>query len=716
MQRLLTLKNGQTLRYGMWAWILLALFSGMSIPVSGQDVSPVADTAQQVVDYPASFFDRYQPNTALEMVRQLPGFQLDDGDGSRGFASSAGNLLINGRRPSAKQDLPSATLARIPASQVERIELLRGQAQGIDLQGQSVLANVYLRTDIPATYRWELWALRNNAAPFKPGGSISMSDRWGEVDFNTGIDVERDTSGWKGTESRYDGNGVLLETGPSDSAERGYRINSLNLNAATWIGENFVQFNSRLTKNKTTYKRPATSVSQLPGNRIREVFVETTNENFEYELGADAERSLSDSLVGKLIVLYIDDDGNSDSSQVNTDSVLGQTLFRLAVTDTVRKEQITRLEFDWVGLEDHAVQLNLERAYNVLDRGLVQIDDRGLGPVQVDVPGANSRVEEVRWDLLLQDTWSLGNLTLDLGLGAEASTLSQTGDAELERDFTFLKPLAVLGYAPGQGNQTRFRIAREVSQLNLGDFVSAIVLEDDDVATGNPNIRPETTWTAELSHEQRFGREVVIKLTGFHHWITDVLDLLPLSSTVEAPGNIGDGRRWGLELESSFPLEWLGLRGAKIDLSALWQDSIVTDPVTGLDRRLSGDGGGTGYRLLETLNGNMEYHLRADFRQDFEDARVAWGWTVADRGDRPLYRVNELDVYNEGAAINIFVETTRWFGVKVRVLMENALSYRQNRERTLFVGERDLSAVDAIIIRDRRHDIGRVGLYLNGNF
>ena len=702
------------LRY-TW-WLLVILFSAVSAVVSGQEAPLTVDTTQQLVQYPAAFFDRYQPNNALDMVRQIPGFQLDDGDGTRGFASATGNLLINGRRPSAKQDIPSATLARIPASQVERIELIRGQAQGVDMQGHAVLANVVLRTDIPASVRWELWGQYNIPAPFKPGGSISMSDRWGEIDFNVGIDAERDTSGWDGTESRLDANRVLLETGPADSVEKGYRLNSLNLNTSTWMGENFVQFNSRLTVNETTYLRPSSSVSQAPGNRTRDIFVDTTNNNLEYELGADVERILTGKLIGKLILLYISDDATSYSTQENTDSILGRTLFRDADTDTTREELITRAEFDWSGINEHVVQLNLERAYNVLDRSLIQTDDRGRGPVPVDVPGANSRVNEVRWDLLLQDTWSLGSFEMDLGLGAETSTLSQSGDSELERDFSFLKPVAIVSYSEEGGSQSRFKIEREVAQLNLADFVSAIVFEDDDIVSGNPKIRPETTWIAEASHEQRFGKERVVKLTAFHHWIKDVLDLLPLSASVEAPGNIGDGRRWGVEIETSFPLEWLGLQGAKLDLSALRQESRATDPVTGQKRRLSGDGGGTGYRTLENLNTNIDYHYRIDFRQDFEEARVAWGWTVADRGERPLYKVNEFDVYNEGAAVDAFVETTRWFDIKIRILMENMLSYRQHRERTLYVGERDLSAVNSIIVRDRRHDISRIALYLNGNF
>ena len=686
----------------------------MSVPLAASEHD--MDSAIETVEYSASFFSRYQPNTALDIVRQVPGFVLDDGDGTRGMASSGGNLLINGRRPSAKQDLSSAVLARIPASQVERIELIRGQAKGIDFQGQSVLANVYLRTDIPATVRWELWGQYNESAPFKPGGNISMSDRWGDVDVNLGLDMERDTSGWKGTESEFDGNGVLLERGPYNSTEKGFRLNSASLNASTWMGENFVQLNSRLTINDTHYFRPNGRIALAPGGRTTEEIINLDSQNLEFELGADVERAIMEDVVGKLIVLYNNDDSDSLSTQDVTDEFGGLILFREADTKTDRQEQITRLEFDWSRFSDHAIQFNVERAYNVLDRVLDQSDDRGSGPVVVDVPGANSRVKEVRYDLLIQDTWTAGVVDLDIGLGAETSTLSQTGDSELSRDFFFIKPFAVMTYSQQQDSQTRLRVAREVAQLDLRDFVSATVFDDDDFALGNPNIRPETTWVSEVSHEQRFGRESVITVTAFHHWISDVLDLLPLSPDFEAPGNIGDGRRWGVELEATFPLSQLGLRGAKLDFYTLLQDSVVTDPVTGENRRLSGDGGGAPYRTLEVLNNNMSWRYRIDYRQDFEDAKVAWGLTYADRGNRPLFKVNELDVHSEGAAGTFFFETTRWFGVKMQLIWENLFNFKRHRERTRFTGERDLSPVDTVIVRDRQHDIYRIGLHVSGTF
>lgn len=673
------------------------------------------DTASaQVVEYPASFFDRYRPNTALDMVMQLPGFQLDDGTDNRGFAAAVGNILINDRRLSAKQDLPSATLARIPASQVERIQLVRGQDGGIDLQGQSVVANIYLRQEEAAAISWKSYIEHNNRASIKPAGSISISNNWNGIDYNTGIDLERNTSGYFGTEEQFNGAGTQTTRGGESSTESGYQINGITLNAASMIGATSTHLNTKFSMIDSLYLRPSFRTDLLTGTR-EDVLIRTDRLSDRFELGVDAERKLTPDLVGKVIFLLMNNNQDESSTRTNTTSLLGQTLLRLADTDTEARERIARLEFDYSGANNHVIQFNLEGAYNVLDRSLLQTDDRGVGPITVVVPGANSRVKELRGDFLLDDTWTLGRFELAYGMGLEVSEVTQSGDAANKRDFQFLKPHASLTYSSDQDEQMRMRLSREVSQLTLTDFVSATVFEDDDLALGNPDLRPETTWAAELGYERRFDAISVIKITSFYNWISGVLDLLPLSENFEAPGNIGDGRRWGMEFEGTAPLEWTGLQGAKLNLRLRWQDSRVEDPVTGIDRILSGESGQTAYRTLTNRNRNNRYFVGVDYRQDLEAARVAWGWTVAERDKRPLYRVNELDIYQEDIAIDAFIETTRWFDLKIRFDAINITDDKQERDRTVFTGLRDLSPPDFRLLNYRQ--LGRrLVLSVSGNF
>src|SRR5262249_8896584 len=77
------------------------------------------------VTYDAAFFAASKPESALDMVQLLPGFAFDPGDrDSRGLASAAGNVLIDGKRPAAKTDSLTNILRRIPAAAVARIELI----------------------------------------------------------------------------------------------------------------------------------------------------------------------------------------------------------------------------------------------------------------------------------------------------------------------------------------------------------------------------------------------------------------------------------------------------------------------------------------------------------------------------------------------------------------------------------------------------------------
>ncbi len=102
----------------------------------------LAQSEQGISVYPPSFFADSRPATAYDMVSRLPGFSLDTGSSGRGFAGTAGNVLVDGARPTAKNDDLSTILGRIPAANVERIEVIRGGAPGIDMQGQAVVANI----------------------------------------------------------------------------------------------------------------------------------------------------------------------------------------------------------------------------------------------------------------------------------------------------------------------------------------------------------------------------------------------------------------------------------------------------------------------------------------------------------------------------------------------------------------------------------------------
>jgi len=697
--------------------VLVALLaSGLPVIGAAQDEVPNAfvqdvEIPQEILTYAAAFFDRYQPNSALDMVQRIPGFQIDDGDNKRGFGAASGNILINDRYPSSKQDRASSILERIPAGQVERIDLIRGQVRGIDLRSQSVLASIILREDIPATMRWDVFVRKNfTHSPLTVRGSVSLSDTWKSLEYNAGLVLRRFRSGEEGVEDIFDPSGELLEARIEDTFRRGH-AGFGNLNLLTWLGETLVTVNVQVGTIEAQDTLDSVTAPQAPGVQSDDFFVDDSDAQ-EIEFGADGERSLSANLLAKGILLYSREDEDQTSTQNRFDNGGTLELTRIAESNIVSSEAIARLEFDWTGWESHAVKLDFEAARNIIDAELVQTVDVGSGPVEVPVPGANTRVEEDRIDFLLLDTWFRGVLEIDYGIGGETSTLKQSGDAAGERSFTFLKPTMSVTYSPTQQRQTRLRLAREVSQLRFEDFVSSTVFEDDDLALGNPNLEPESTWVAELSEERRFGQLGVIKATLFYDWISEVEDLLPINEMFEVPGNIDAGERWGVELEATLPLDRLGLAEARLDIAGRLQDSSVTDPVSGDDRELSGRSNVAKPLPLDDQN---RYAFAVNFRQDLEAARVAWGWELRKRGNRFAYRVNELVEYEDGLEVNVFVETTRFWGLKIRFDAQNLADFNQLRYRNIYAGERDLSPLDVIAVEDRT-DGRRVILTLSGSF
>jgi hypothetical protein len=692
--------------------LLLLIATIATAPVIAQSPDSGGEQGQDgVVTYSAEFLQRYQPNTALDMVNRIPGFTLNDGSDKRGFGGAAGNVLINDRRPSAKKDLPSAILGRISADLVERIELIRVKVRDIDLLGQTAVINVILKEEAPATVRWESFVRFNLDLGTTPYGAISLADRWRDVDFNIGMDYRNTTYGDPGVIRRFDPNGVLTEIRDDADHASGHDIGGY-VNASTWFGQNFVQLNGKAIDMPRVLVTTSTTLPQQPVGPASQTIFSTNRDIRIFELGLDAERVLSRNLLGKAILLFSRNETDPSSFQQNFNTSGAQTRLQSEDEFTVKEEVIGRLEFDWAGFADHALQLDLENANNTLVNTLVFTDDRGTGPVLIDVPGGNTTVEESRWNFLAQDTWSLGKFDWNYGIGYERSTISQSGDATKERTFNYIKPRTVLTWSHSQQQQTRLRIEREVSQLDFVDFVTATVFEDDNVTLGNPELRPSRTWIGELSHERRFGDIGVVKLTVFHHRITDVLDLLPLSATFESTGNIGDGRKTGVILETTLPLVVLGLAGAQLDLKVRWQDTTVTDPVTGADRTVSIGGGFRGDVLF---NDDTDYAYTINFRQDFETARVSWGLGLAERGKRILFKADELDINNEKFEGTAFIETTRWLGLKIGLEGMNLLDNPQTRDRTIYVAERGLSPV---LLREiRKGDNGRmIIIKVSGSF
>lgn len=586
--------------------ILLAGAAALALSATAaqaqQTAQPAAttETAAGVIVYQPDFFAQARPNTALDMVGRVPGFNLIDGDGSRGFEGAVGNVLINGSRPASKSDSGSSVLSRTPANQVERIELIRGGAPGVDMQGFPLVVNVITKSEATMQHVLTANAFVFDGSPDLYGFQYQVTARNGDRNWSLSLNdgVSMSDSFGPGTVVRTNGAGVVTRQETVDGYAKGGGQSARATRAGPFAGGKIDltgrygvnDWYSENVQDSPTAHRENLNESDGSGGEIGVVYQRPLRENLTFE--------------GRLIHQFDSSDGSSTG-----DAVIG---------GVPQPSQVFSYENDYSesivrGQLRHengpvTTEFGAEMAYNALDaRQAFAIDG-----VPVPLPSDAVKVEETRVTGFARSTWRMDDrLTLEAGLRLEASTISQSGGSDTEKDLFFAKPRAQLTWTPGEGNQFRFRIEREVGQLDFGDFAASADLQADQVFGGNADLEPDQRWIFEGTYERRFWTDGVFSLTLRHDEITDVIDRIPLTGGLTAVGNIGDGAYDQAELSLTLPMDKLGVSGGRLETTATWQRSSVTDPTTGEEREISGI---------------RPFDARVAFTQDIQSLKTQWGF------------------------------------------------------------------------------------------
>lgn len=552
--------------------------AGPAMAQTAPPSAPQAEASQQgVLVFTPDVFASQQPVTALDMVSRVPGFSVIDGDGSRGFQGSVGNVLINGARPASKNDTGSSVLSRTLVAQVERIELVRGGAPGIDMQGFSVVVNVITRDQSSRQSIFTGNAVLYEGGNDTYGGTWQFTAKDGErawgLTLTDGFDVN-DSNG-VGPVVRLDGAGALLRSEDFSNDQRSGG-NALRVNYASPFLGGLIDLTARYGVNDFENLTLQTSSTVRRESRYQE-------DGASGEFGAVFTRPLGSRLTSETRFIHEFDaaDGvalsltrlNSEAGpeqRFATDSQGAETILR----SLLRYERSPSLTFETGG----------EVAYNMLETDQAFSN----GGVPVPLPSASVKVEETRGEVFGRGTWRVrDNLTVESGLRMEGSTISQSGDADSEKTFTFIKPRLLATWTPLSNNQFRVRFEREVGQLDFSAFAASAELQNENVLGGNIDLEPEQRWISELAYEGRFWGDGVLSVTLRHDEISDAIDVIPLEDGLSATGNIGDATLDRLSVNIQAPLDRFGFSGGRISARNTWNHTEVTDPTTGRTRPLS---------------------------------------------------------------------------------------------------------------------------------
>jgi outer membrane receptor protein involved in Fe transport len=648
--------------------------------------SPDARAADQgaILVYPASYFDGIELNTAREMVTRVPGFVFIDTDSSkRGFGAASGNVLVDSVRPSSKTDTLSSVLDRIPRARVERIEVIRGSAPGIDMQGQTVVANVILRRADESHLIATLTNTIYGDGHLGPGASLEFTSRVGENSYDvmlSRINTVDDDSAGNGTRTlTLPGQPTIIDASHHRGAEKaGYGLNA-SLSRPVLQGA----FTANLTLQQTTFNSAvfydAPAAASFPSShKIRSA-----------EIGANWDRSF-----GPVEVTLVGLQRLERNAYFNASISSGVNQTFTSVSDT--SESILRSTVRYIPSQTLTLEGGLEGAYNLLD-GHSSFISSGA---RVALPAGDPKVNEKRGEANIQASWRFApDWSLEAGTRFEFSTISAQGVPA--REFSFIKPRLLLSWAPITNMQLRVRVERVVGQLNFDNFIASSNFSSNGISAGNLGLKPDQRWQFEGDFEYHFWDKGALVLSYTRENITDLVDFIPIGGGLDGPGNIPKAINNIYNLELSMPLDRLGWEGGTFKPSLVWKDAAVPDPVTGQIRQISGV---------------QDRKLVFNFLQDIPAWHSSIELTTQTAFKRPNFRIAQVNYLQLRP---LYVELDWDYKPKpdldLQIKLQNIVPYQYDLTQFNYAGPRDISPLTSIQL-EHNHGQARIFLQLRKTF
>lgn len=604
--------------------------------------------ASNVTSYKPDFFTQFRPNTALDMVTRVPGFSFQDNGDGRGFSGTAGNVLIDGERPPSRSDSLASVISRIPASGVERIDVIRGGADGIDMQGKAIIANIIRRADGGLTGSVSAGININDVGDTSPNATLQVRNQADGQLVEGSLSLVRSNGSSENAFVRRDPNGLVLRQGSSGSESEFNRVAATGVWETTFMGGN-LRLNGLANASQVTYGSASSLV--VPGGS-------QVNDGEESDVSGEAGIRYTRNLEGDYALELVAFQSMESSEQRNdftSAGVIGQPDYTSGRrSDTDSGESIVRATLQSPAMGEWSFEGGGEAVFNFSERDNAFSFDGlpfGLG-------GDRNRVEELRTDGFVIATWAPSQqFNVEAGSRFEWSRIAADSNAGVsEKTLTYVKPRVNVSWTPEQGTQWGLRVERKVDQLDFDSFASSAAFEEAIFGIGNPEAEPEKLWEAELRHERQFGGQnsLVISYTRQHY--EDVLGrtVVTVSGVPPDPDqqfeitrNGGEATVGLLNLGGSLELDGWGLAGGILSGGGTLIDSKLTDPVTG---------------ETHAANGTNPWSWNVSLQQQIGNGDFRWNLFLQQQSSEQEWRPRYINTYKSGLFLGGSLTWKPWAG------------------------------------------------------
>jgi outer membrane receptor for ferrienterochelin and colicins len=528
--------------------------------------------------------------TVGEVLGKLPGVDagLPSSDGtaalrSRGMARDSVQVLVDGERPSGNSRHALLIISRMPAGELERVEIMKGATAEFGNATPVTINLVTNRTKRKESLDFKIVAgLRDD----EPGAQLSITKEGnsGAWSWSIPLSLSQTRSPVDRTASRQEaaaGTRTLWqnedERGRNNFSEQ-YFAPKLSWKEgkssfSIWPMLFFAQGDRETMLHRTQYVDPVNGTSL--GSVLQRKDAEETRYRIN-RLRLEGETVAAGTRFSGRLTLAR---GAKDSDIVR-DSVGPQS------TESYRRREnevnaALRADRGW---GDHLSSLGLE--YTTLDRKERQEYTGAF------VNGDTFDAGETQGALWVQDEWAVTkSVTLTSGLRAESISIEADSPSQRHR---WISPSIATRWEVDSGWVLRSSIGAGIKAPKLDEISDAPIrssglnspLEPD--LRGNPELRPEKNVSVELALEHYWPNEVAV--VGANVYVRDTKDfierrpVLENSRWVERPYNEGDARHWGIELDAKLKTDSLGMPGGAFRTHLTLPHGRVDDRRLGIDR------------------------------------------------------------------------------------------------------------------------------------
>ncbi|MDB4920149.1 outer membrane beta-barrel protein [Mucilaginibacter sp.] len=253
--------------------VLLSAASNQLKEVSITAVRPIMKQEVDRISYDVQADPESKAITALDMMRKVPLLSVDADDNIKLKGSGNYKILINGKESALMAKNPSDVLRAMPATNIEKIEVITTPPAKYDAEGLSGIINIITKKNADKGYNANINGRYNSI--WGPGINISANAKQGKLGVTLffGVNKRNTNESSSGNSQLFTNGGSITQSGANTrkgnnrygNFELSYEIDSLNLltGSIEFFKGNNQQNSSQFTNNLNANGSVVQQYSQL---------------------------------------------------------------------------------------------------------------------------------------------------------------------------------------------------------------------------------------------------------------------------------------------------------------------------------------------------------------------------------------------------------------------------------------------------------------------